>query len=400
MNTDVVKFFIYLSIFWVILFILNKLFKLERYQLELKPYLVILWRTRKLNNILFKIAMGFRGFWKIIFTVGIFLAIGETLFTLNFLLGNLISYYYKIGEVQPVVPLIPGVTFSLNSLPYFIISIILVFIFHEFAHGIAAFAENLTVKNMGLLLAVFVGGGFVELDENSMNSASFISKLRILSSGSTVNLITGVISLFMIANFSFVISPFYGSSSGVIVVEVIKDSPANLCGVKNGDIIFYINGVRIYDSLSFSNVLSNIPANSTVVLSTARGDLIVIGGAHPINPSKVFLGIRVFNYYPPKLMPFLFTPELPYHYYNFLNWFEVISLSAAFINMLPIPFFDGGRFFEVLFCNRVINLKMTIFKGKEIGVGELLLEILKFISLTFLLLNISQSLFMGSIFLR
>ncbi|MEM0084890.1 MAG: site-2 protease family protein [Candidatus Methanomethylicia archaeon] len=400
MNTDAVTFFIYLFIFWVVLFILHKLFKLERYQLEFKPYLVILWRTRRLNSILFKIAMGFRGFWKIVFTVGIFLAIGETLFTLNFLLGNLISYYYRVGEVQPVIPLIPGITFSLNSLPYFIISIVLVFIFHEFAHGIAAFAENLTVKNVGLLLAVFVGGGFVELDENDMNSASFISKLRILSSGSTANLVTGILSLFMIANFSFVISPFYGSSSGVIVVEVINGSPASLYGVKNGDILFYINGVRIYDSLSFSNVLSNIPANSTVVLNTARGDLIIVGGAHPINPSKVFLGIRVFNYYPPKIMPFIFTPEFPYHYYNFLNWFEVISLSAAFINMLPIPFFDGGRFFEVLLRNRIINSKKALFKGREIGVGELILEILKFTSLTFLLLNISQSLFMGSIFLR
>lgn len=400
MINDAKTFLLYLFIFWAFFLILYKLLNLERYNVELKPYLVIFWRTKKLNNLIFKIATSFRDFWKVLFTMGIFLAVGEVLFTLNFLLRNILSYYYRVGEVQPVIPLIPGVTFSISSFPYFIISIILVFIFHEFAHGISAFTENLTIKSVGFLLAFFIGGGFVELDETIMNSAKPISKLRILSSGSTANFVTGIIALLTILNFSFVISPFYNFSSGVIVVEVVENSPAMLYGVRPGDIVFSINGTRINDSSSFSYVLSNIPAFSTVVLHMARGNLTIVGGAHPSNQSKIFLGIRVFNYYPPKILPSIFTPEFPFYFYNFLNWFETISLSAALINMLPIPLFDGGRFFEVLLYHKAVNSKRIVFMEHNIGMGELLLEILKFTSLMLLFLNVSQSIFIGQIFFR
>jgi membrane-associated protease RseP (regulator of RpoE activity) len=393
MISDILLFLVYLSIFWATLFILYKVFKLERYNVEIKPYLVLLWKTEKLNVFIFKVANYARRFWKVLFTIGVFLGIGEALFTLNFFISNIISYYSRMGEVQPILPLIPGITISFNSLPYFIISVVLVFFFHEFAHGIAAFTENVNIKSVGILLAMFLGGGFVELDENEMNSAKVLSKLRILASGSAANLITGIIALSIIANFSFFISPFYGPPSGVVVVEVVDGSPAQFYGVKVGDVILRINGIKINNSLSFSNILSSIPANSNVTLTTLRGDICMIGGAHPSNASKVFLGVRVFNYYPSSI-PLLSSPLLPYYYYNFLNWFEVISLSAAFINMLPIPFFDGGRFFEVLFSHKTLNSKKTFFMGKSVGIGELFLEILKFASLLLLFLNVSQSMFL------
>ncbi|MCS7368534.1 MAG: site-2 protease family protein [archaeon GBS-70-058] len=391
MISDIPIFLVYLSMFWAVLFILYRAFKLERYNVEIKPYLVLFWRTEKLNKFIFKIASYARRFWRTLFTIGVFLAIGEVLFIINFFIKNIISYYSRVGEVQPILPLIPGITISFDSLVYFAISVVLVFFFHEFAHGIAAFTENVNIKSVGILFAIFLGGGFVELDEGEMNSAKVLSKLRILASGSAANLITGIIALFIISNFSFFISPFYGSPSGVVVVEVIDRSPAQFYGIKTGDVILKINGIKVNDSLSFSNILSSIPANSYVTLTTLRGEIHMIGGAHPSNASKVFLGVRVFNYYP-SFIPLLSNPLLPYYYYNLLNWFEVISLSAAFINMLPIPFFDGGRFFEVLLSHKTLNSKKTFFMGKSIGVGELFLEILKFTSLLLLLINVSQSL--------
>ncbi|MEM2136471.1 MAG: site-2 protease family protein [Candidatus Methanomethylicia archaeon] len=400
MNSEATGFFIYLLSFWVIFFIVYKIFKLENYGVEFKPYLTILCKTRKLNNLISRIALSMRSFWKVLFTIGIFLAIGELFFITSFFVRNIFYYYYKISEIQPVIPLIPGLTISLNALPYFIVAALFIFIFHEFSHGISANIENLNVKSVGIIFAVFIGGGFVELDEEEMKTANFLSKLRILASGSTINLLTGVIALFMIANFSYVIYPFYELPSGVTVIEVIEGSPAKIYGIKYGDILFGIDGVKVNDVYDFTHLLNTIPANSTIVLNTNRGDIVLIGGVHPYNYSKIFIGVRVFNYYPPRFsIPFL-DHYFPYHYYNFLNWFEVISLSAALINMLPIPFFDGGRFFEVLFNHKIFILRKINFIGHNINIGEILLEVLRGISVILLFLNISQSFLLNQMISR
>lgn len=400
MYSDFAMFIIYVIVFWIILYIIYKKLRLDRFNIEFKSYVLVMWRTKKLNNVIYTIATSFRKFWKILFTIGIFLAIGKICFTLNFLINNVVSYLTRKVVMQPVVPLIPGFTISTSSIHYFLLSVIAVFIIHEFAHGIAAIVEKLNIKSIGVFLALFIGGGFVELDENELSSANLISKLRVLASGSTANLITGILAILIITNFTLAISPFYGSSSGVIVVEVIENSPAKIYGIKPGDIIFKINGIEIINSSEFSNVLSGIRPNSLVILTTARGDIEVIGGSHPNNPLRVFLGIRVFNYHPPKFLPYIFTPDLPYHYYNFLNWFQVISISAALINMLPIQFFDGGRFFDVLLNNSRLSLITISIRGQKVNFSRVILETLKFLSLTLLILNISQSMLLGNMLLR
>ena len=122
---------LYLIVFWVSLFSLYKIFHLKRYGVEFKPYLTVFWKTRKLNNFISMLSRRLSRFWLIFFTVGVFLGVGEFLFAVGFFTDNLFSFY-RGGALQPVVPLIPGITISIESLPYFLFSVVLVFIFHEF----------------------------------------------------------------------------------------------------------------------------------------------------------------------------------------------------------------------------------------------------------------------------
>jgi len=384
-----------LLILWTTLYLLYRIMRLNRFGVEFKPYLTILWRTKKLNRMVSRLAAKFSNFWHKLFTLGCFLAVGELLFTLNFFTQNILSFY-RGGAVQPVIPLIPGITISLSSLHYFILAALLVFIFHEMSHAIAARIEGIKVKDIGLMFMVLIIGGFVELDDEDMDRVPLSSKLKILSSGSTMNLLTGIIATLLLINLYLVLSPLYLPSSGVVIVDVLDNSPADSAGIVYGDIILGINGIRIYNTVEFTKILSGIPANTTVILNLLRGNLAVKGGAHPYNPKIVYLGVRVFNYYPLRIpLPRQFQ-MFPWHLYNFLNWFEVISISAALINMLPIPFFDGDRFFENLFKHPIFNRRTIFFMNRKMALGKALTDTLRIASILLLLLNISQS--MGFIY--
>lgn len=383
-----------LAVFWSIVAILHYLFGLDRYGVELKPYLAVFWRTRRLNRFIDRIAFKYFKFWKVFFTIGAFMAIGELLFTLKFFASNLLASYY--GEsAQLVLPLIPGVTISFSSLPYFLVAVVVVFCLHEFAHGIAARVEGIRLKSIGIMFVVLIFGGFAELVDEDVSRAKIKSKLRLLAAGSMANLLCGIVFTVFITYFSFVISPFFSGPEGVLIVSVVDGSPADRAGLVVGDVILSINGTRVTSTYSFVRFMYNTPANSTLIVSLLRGDVVVYSSFHPLNSSIAFLGVRSFNYYAPRFLTGFLTPMSAWHIYNVFMWIELLSVSAALINMLPIPFFDGGGFFEALFQFPVFQRRTVYFLNRKMTVGEALLNVIRLTSIMLLFANISQSLVFG-----
>ncbi len=384
-----------LAVLWLIILLLYKLMDLKKYGVELKPYLTFLWRTTRLNPVIDKIASKCPTLWKSIFTVGVFLALGQLIYIFIFLSQNLVKI--QLGErAAPVLPLIPGLTIGLESIPYFITSAIIVFCFHELFHGIAARVEGIRVKSIGFVMVIAVFGGFAELSDEDVDRAPSSSKLRLLAAGSMANIACGVLAALLIMNFALVLSPVFDSAQGVLVLDVLPSSPASRCGMRIGDVIMAINGVRIHDTLEFIRFMQCTPANSSLVILLSDRELVVRSSYHPFNKSIAFLGIRTFNYYPPK-KPFCYFVSymFPWYLYSFLSWLEVLSISAALINMLPIPVFDGNRFFEVIFQQQCFRRRTVYFMGKKMSIGEAILSILRFTALLLLILNISFSLGFG-----
>ncbi len=379
-----------LSVFWLVIAVLHRIFRLDRFGVEIKPYLMLMWRTKRFNEFIGKLASRLAAFWRVFFTVGCFLAVGELMFTLKFLASNFATSLTG-GGISPVVPLIPGVTISVNALPYFVISAVIVFCLHELAHGIAAVVEGVKLKSIGVIFFILVVGGFAELDDESVARAERLSRMRLLSAGSTVNLLFGILAVLMIANFALVISPAFQPSQGVVVLDVLSGTPAEKAGLQVGDVILAINGVRIHDVLSFHQFMSGAPANSTLILSLLRGDVVVKSSFHPLNSSRAFLGVRTFDYFPPKAWASALTYMFPWHLYNFLSWFEVLSISAALINMLPIPFLDGNGFFEALLQAPALMRRKVFLLNREMPLSEALLNVVRVASVLLLCLNMVQS---------
>jgi membrane-associated protease RseP (regulator of RpoE activity) len=225
------------------------------------------------------------------------------------------------------VLLIPGIN-DWIPLEWGIIGLLVTLIVHEFSHGILCRVEGVRVKSMGVILALIPIGGFAEPDEDELldkRRTERIQRIRIFSAGVVSNFI---VALFAFALFFYLIgfltptvsvlgvypdSPAYGSvdelsvikeingievtypedveralrsenlkikleKDGIVrevelknlagprIIGLIEGYPAMDAGLKEGMIIYSINGVRTYSISSFVEVMKNTKPGEEVVL--------------------------------------------------------------------------------------------------------------------------------------
>jgi membrane-associated protease RseP (regulator of RpoE activity) len=177
---------------WFTFYAVIKVFKVQRDDLEVSP-IYALYKSTRLNGFIRRLASWHPPVWRVLGNVGVVAAVGQAAFASWLLLNNLIRFLFTPETATPVQPLIPGVTISASSLPWFMLAAGVVILTHELSHGIQCVMEGVKVKSAAVMVAVITFGGAVEPDEEEMNKAPLISRMRIFASGSIVNLITGLI---------------------------------------------------------------------------------------------------------------------------------------------------------------------------------------------------------------
>src|SRR2546428_8063279 len=95
----------------------------------------------------------------------------------------------QAGPKMLIIP-VPGVTISWEIFPYILISIAVLLIPHEAAHGIASVLDKVPIKSSGVFLAIFLPGGFVEIDEEDLSKRKARTKLRVFAGGSFTNVVS------------------------------------------------------------------------------------------------------------------------------------------------------------------------------------------------------------------
>ena len=180
---------IYVLIAWVVILGIAKAVKLEKHGFEIKPYSLTYKNTQvqsALSKMLTRTKRGIRVFADVSVVAG-FLMMG---FAFWFLLNNLSNFFVEPTEFAELTVLIPGVTLtSVSAILYFLLSIPIVLIMHEGAHGIVATLEKIKIKTGGFAVFIALFAGFVEPDEKEFDSAKKISKLRVIGAGATSNVI-------------------------------------------------------------------------------------------------------------------------------------------------------------------------------------------------------------------
>ena len=233
-------------IFWVIVIVLIRLLRNKKEAYYLWFPMLAMFKTKKLNRFLTKLGKKAPKFWKVFWTIGIFVSFCFTIFALYFFFTNFINLIIAPSPEQGIYPLIPGVTVSLPVLAYLILPLLFILTTHEFAHGISAAAEGVEIKSTGFLGAgifVILGfGAFVEVDERVLSSQKFHrnTRFRIAAAGTYVNGMTAGVAFLLLINFPLIIAPYYTQVAQVKIVSTEADGGFNFGNLTEGDVILAI----------------------------------------------------------------------------------------------------------------------------------------------------------------
>ena len=353
---------IYVLMAWVAIFVTAKTLKLERYGFTIKPYSLTYKNYNvqtALTRLLGRTRRGIRVFADVSVVAG-FLMMG---FAFWFLFSNILNFFVQPTEFAELTVLIPGVTLtSASAIMYFLLSIPIVLVVHEGAHGIVATLEKIKIKTGGFAIFIAMFAGFVEPDEEEFDNAKKISRLRVIGAGATSNVIFAFgLGLILLTNPMFaMILPepflgwFYESPEGVLVLSLIEGGGAEKAGMKENDIITNIGDVRIISPMDFQKV--DLKPGQTVDVTILRdGQQIIFPVsimASPDDPERGLVGIMRDN-------NLSFKPIYNYIEWNnpqfsmFLLWLWMISFFIGIINMLPLPILDGGKFIQTIINKKV-----------------------------------------------
>ena len=366
---------IYVLIAWVVILIVAKSLKLEKHGFTIKPY-SLTYKNSQVQSVLSKMLTrtrrGIRVFADVSVVAG-FLMMG---FAFWFLISNISNFFVKPTEFAELTVLIPGVTLtSAPAMLYFLLSIPIVLVVHEGAHGIVASLEKIKIKTGGFAIFIALFAGFVEPDEKEFDNARKISKLRVIGAGATANVIFAfVLGAILLTNplFALILPEpflewFYDEPDGVLILSIIEGSGAEKAGLQKNDVITGIEGVPIITPLDFQKV--DLKPGETVTVTVNRDgqqlEFPVEIMPSPDDPDKGLVGIMRDNAFYKPIYNFIeWDPQVS----MFLLWLWMISFFIGIINMLPLPILDGGKFIYTIIEKKASEAKINAIMFSIYGI--------------------------------
>jgi len=232
--------------FWIIVIIAVLLLRKRKSAYSFFFPLLALFKTKKLNNLIKRLSRKNPKFWRIFWTIGIFVSFGFTIFAFYFFFTNLINLIFAPSIENAIFPLIPGVTIDLPIFFYLLLPLLFIMTTHEFAHGISASNDGVDIKSTGVLgagLFYLIGfGAFVEVDERELRSTKYHrnTRLKIATAGTYVNAITAGIAFILLISYPFLVSPFYAQVTQIYDVKTPEQGGFNYGVLESKDAIVAI----------------------------------------------------------------------------------------------------------------------------------------------------------------
>jgi len=352
-----------------------KSLKLEKHGFTVKAYSLTYKNTQVqsvLSKMLTRTKRGIRVFADVSVIAG-FLMMG---FAFWFLLSNISNFFVEPTEFAELTVLIPGVTLtSASAILYFLLSIPIVLVIHEGAHGIVATLEKIKIKTGGFAIFIALFAGFVEPDEKEFDDARKISKLRVIGAGATSNVIFAfALGAILLTNplFALILPEpflewFYDAPDGVGIISIIEGSGAEKAGLQKNDVITGIDDIAIITPVDFQK--ADLKPGDTVTVTVQRdGQLLQLPVEimpSPDDPDKGLVGImRDSAFYKPVYNFIEWDPQVS----MFLLWLWMISFFIGIINMLPLPILDGGKFIYTIIEKKASERKVNAIMFSIYGI--------------------------------
>ncbi|MBI2134555.1 site-2 protease family protein [Candidatus Woesearchaeota archaeon] len=263
-------------------------------------------------------------------------------------------------EAQPGVGLVlPFKVKGAFFVPFFywIISIFIIALVHEYAHGVIARAHKIKVKSSGFaflgVLIPIIPAAFVEPDEKILRKRPHKQQLSIFAAGPFSNIILAFIVLGLSA---FILSPVVDNMmeySGVEITGFIEGNyPAQASGIAKGEIVKSINGNEIRKLDDFSQILKEKNPGNAIRLQTDKGTYNIKLGKNPEDESLAYLGVyvqqdsSVRQSFRDKYGNFV--PAAIIWIAGLFGWLVILNLGIGLFNLVPIGPLDGGRMMQLV----------------------------------------------------
>jgi len=358
-------------------FLVGLFFFLKRGKIEVQSKILFLYKTKRGLRLLRKIAKSARRLWQLIGYAGIPVGFAGMVFILAFLIWSLIKIIKSKGAFASVSLVLPGVKIPGSMfIPFWygIISLLVVILVHESAHGILSETWRQKIKSAGVGLALFLPMAFVELDEKKQERAPLKAQLSIFAAGPFANLLTAGLIFALGTFFIWPTVATITEPAGLQVQRVIEGYPAFQAGLQAGDVI-YGTAEQNMDAKQFVSYLSKLKPGDVITLNTSRGLVSLQTVENPKKPGLAYVGIEFVQ----KIKLKSGEPDLLWavvYFGRLLYWLIVLNFGIGLFNLLPIGPLDGGRMLYAI-------LKAKFNKRK----ATKLVSYFSMFSLTILLLN-------------
>ncbi len=231
---------------------------------------ILMWRTKRGQGLLRSLARWPR-FWKGFAALGV-LTCFIIMVLMVFMLLISAVFIATQPDVEPVPPsqvlVLPGIN-PILPLWYGLLALIVAIVIHELSHGVLSIVGKMKVKSMGVLLCVIPVGAFVEPSARDMEKADRKVRRRVFAAGPMSNIVA---ALFFAMLFSW---GFMASAEpvvdGILVLEVVEDSPADYGGIEPGMVIYTFNGSEVPDGEPFTEAIGDTHPNQTVIVQLLDG---------------------------------------------------------------------------------------------------------------------------------
>ncbi|MEK6916780.1 MAG: site-2 protease family protein [Nanoarchaeota archaeon] len=262
---------------------------------------------------------------------------------------------------SPVIPGLPiaglGITF-----PLIIgwISLFIIMIVHEFAHGIMARAHDVKVKSSGIAFFGPILGAFVEPDEAKLEKKGHKIQHSIFAAGPVSNIALWIVCLLLII--PIVTGIVNMTIAQGVTVGIIKNDtlPVFQSGMPENSVIIGIDNYEISNISSLEIALNNIKPLQEISVKTKNNSYTITAISHPDNSSKAYIGIWIYgedrvlkNNTSVQKIVYAVLQWL----FELLKWTGFLSINIGLINLFPIFITDGARMLKLNF--------EKLFKKKE-----------------------------------
>ena len=383
MNVETILIIIFVLVLFLLVFLKRKSMQIQKVFFPL--IYVLVWRGKWGIKKMEVFAEKFRKPLKWIGYVSIVLGfLGMLLITYG-LFKSLVDIILKPEAIAGVGLVLPIKAKGVFYVPFFywIISIFVLAIVHEFSHGVFAKFVKLKVKSSGFailgLLVPIIPAAFVEPDEKKIVKRPMKDQLMVYSAGPFANIITALLVVLLMLSVFSPITNNMMDYKGVEINSLIEDYPAFNSGISEGEVINSIDSVDVVRSSEFSSILDSKKPGDVLSVVTDKGEYSVTLAANPDDSSKPYMGVYVSQSGDVKDSYGKVFPSVIIWIMGLLYWLYVLNLGIGLFNLVPLGPLDGGRMLLV-----VLEKFFDKNKAKKIW---------KYVSLVFFILIISNLLF-------